>query len=154
MDRRAKVERSIVLKAPPAAVWAALTTPEDLSRWFGLEVVTLELRPGGRIVFRDPGGGLRRAIIETVDAPRRFIFRWLPALAPPAEEAREVWEEARTPGSIVELSLEEVPGGTELRVLETPWVPFDAPIRVTGPVYTAGPLADPLGAPPRILLSR
>ena len=146
MDRRTKVERSVVLPAAPPAVWAALTSAEELSRWFGMEVLTLELRPAGRIVFRDAGGGLRRAIIETVEAPVRFTFRWLPALA------RDDFGAGREPGSIVELVLEEVPGGTALSVVETPWVPFDEGVWTPGPVYTAGAMPDPMGAPPRILM--
>lgn len=146
MDKRSGVERSVVLPAAPAAVWAALTTAEELSRWFGLEVLTLELRAGGRIVFRDAQGRLRRAIIETAAAPVRFVFRWLPALAQGDFGAE------RTPGSTVELVLEEVPGGTALSVLETPWLPFDEGFWTSGPVYTSGIVADPMGAPPRIMM--
>lgn len=146
MDRRSRVERKVVLQAPPPAVWAALTTAEELSRWFGLEVLTLELRPGGRIVFRDPEGQLRRAVIETVEAPVRFVFRWLPALVRGDSGA------GRAPGSIVELVLEEVPDGTALSVVETPWVPLDEGSWTSGPVYTAGAVADPPGAPPRIMM--
>ena len=79
MYTRARVERQAVYPVGREEVWAAITRPQELSRWFGAEVVSLDLRPAGRIVVRDAGGASRRALIETVEAPRRFAFRWLPA---------------------------------------------------------------------------
>ena len=41
-----RIERSVELAHPPAKVWAALTTAEGLSAWFG-EKATIDLRPEG-----------------------------------------------------------------------------------------------------------
>ena len=41
-----RIERTVEIAHPPAAVWAALTTDEGLSAWFGNEA-TIDLRPGG-----------------------------------------------------------------------------------------------------------
>ena len=41
-----RIERTVELAAPPDRVWAALTTAEGLSAWFGNEA-TIDLRPGG-----------------------------------------------------------------------------------------------------------
>ena len=59
----------------------------------------------------------------------------------------------RRPGSRVEFILEEVPEGTALTVVETPWVPVGEPVHVA-PVFVGvpGSLPDPPTAPPRIML--
>ncbi|HEU5002939.1 MAG TPA: SRPBCC domain-containing protein [Actinomycetota bacterium] len=149
MDARAKVERRVVFTAGTWEVWAALTRPEKLSEWFGEEVVTLDLRPGGRLVFRDAAGHLRRAIIEVVDAPERFAFRWLPAPVAPGGQAPE-----RIPGSRVEFLVRPEEGGTSLTVVETPAVALPAPgemLPVPGPIVLAPPpaMVDPYGLPRR-----
>jgi uncharacterized protein YndB with AHSA1/START domain len=153
MDVRTRIEKRAVYSVGRWEVWAALTRPEELSRWFGSEVVSLDLRPGGRIVFRDADGGPHRALIEVVEAPARFAFRWLPA---PVRAGSQ-----RSPGSRVELLLEEVPGGTALTVVETPWVPLGDPVH-PAPIVVGAPGSypgshpgsppDPPGAPPRIML--
>jgi uncharacterized protein YndB with AHSA1/START domain len=158
MNSRARVEKRAVYPVGREEVWAAITRPGELSRWFGMEVLSLDLRPAGRIVFEDAGGTSRRALIEEVAAPCRFAFRWLPT---PAGAG------GRDPGSRVEFVLEEVPGGTALTVVETPSLAVGEIIPMAGPVVVAGSLLDPrpdlrpdprpdsmpdpLGAPPRIM---
>ena len=144
MRSRARVERRVVYPVGREEVWAAITRPEELSRWFGMEVVSLDLRPAGRIVFKDGGGTSRRALVEEVEAPCRFVFRWLPA---------PVGGPGHDPGSRVDFLLEEVPGGTALTVVETPSLAVGEMIPMVGPVFLAAStrdLPDPLGAPPRI----
>src|SRR5712691_5632926 len=146
MNRRARVEKRVVYPVGREEVWAAITRPEELSRWFGMEVVSLDLRPAGRIVFRDGGGTSRRALVEEVEPPWRFVFRWLPAPA---------GGPGRDPGSRVDFSLEEVPGGTALTVVETPSLAVGEMIPMGGPVFLAGSMPDPpdpIGAPPRIMV--
>jgi uncharacterized protein YndB with AHSA1/START domain len=146
MHPRARVEKRAVYPASREEVWAAITRPEELSRWFGMEVVSLDLRPAGRMVFEDAGGTSRRALVEEVEAPCRFAFRWLPT---PAGGM------GRDPGSRVEFVLEEVPGGTALTVVETPSLAVGELIPMVGPVFLAQSMPDPIGAPPRIMaLSR
>jgi len=149
MDARAKVERRVVFPVGAWEVWAALTRPDRLSEWFGEEVVTLDLRPGGRLVFRDARGQLRRAIIEVVDAPERFAFRWLPTRVLPGGLVPE-----RSPGSRVEFVLRPEESGTSLTVVETPPVALPVPgerIAVPGPIIVGAPpsLTDPYGLPRR-----
>ena len=45
MRSRARVEKRIVYPVGREEVWAAITRPEELSRWFGMEVVSFDLRP-------------------------------------------------------------------------------------------------------------
>jgi uncharacterized protein YndB with AHSA1/START domain len=143
MNPRARVEKRVVYPVGREEVWAAITRPEELSRWFGMEVVSLDLRPAGRIVFKDGGGTSRRALVEEVEPPCRFVFRWLPTPA---------GGPARDPGSRVDFFLEEVPGGTALTVVETPSLAVGEMIPMVRPVFLAGSMPDPVGAPPRIMV--
>jgi uncharacterized protein YndB with AHSA1/START domain len=101
------MERSIELTSDIQDVWAALTTPERLSSWFGASAVELELRPGGRITF-ERGDSRWRGLVEVVEPSRRFAFRWLPREGRAAERTRVVF------------LLEPTTTGTRLTVRETP----------------------------------
>ena len=46
-----RIERTVEIAHPPAEVWAALTTAEGLSAWFG-QVARIDLRPGGSAWMR------------------------------------------------------------------------------------------------------
>lgn len=65
------------LPHPPEAVWAALTDPERLARWFPFEV-TVDLVPGGTIGFHLPGESAPAAsgTVTDLDEPRLFGFTW------------------------------------------------------------------------------
>jgi uncharacterized protein YndB with AHSA1/START domain len=69
------VTRELVLPAPPAEVWEALTDSDRLEEWFANDV-ELDPEPGGEGVFRWEDGEIRRAHVEEVEAGRRFSFRW------------------------------------------------------------------------------
>ncbi|MER5326000.1 SRPBCC domain-containing protein [Streptosporangium roseum] len=103
------IERVVVLRHPIERVWAALTTAEGLSRWFG-SVAEIDLRPGGRAFFRwDDLDEESVATIAVVDPPHRFAFRWVIEGLP----------EADAPQTLVDFTLEPVPGGTRLRLVES-----------------------------------
>ncbi|MFB4289503.1 SRPBCC domain-containing protein [Nonomuraea sp. ATR24] len=103
------IERVMVLRHPVERVWAALTTAEGLSRWFG-SVAEIDLRPGGRAFFRwDDLGQESVATVAVVDPPRRFAFRWAIEGLPEDDAAR----------TLVEFTLEPVPEGTRLRLVES-----------------------------------
>ncbi|MEO3743321.1 SRPBCC family protein [Plantactinospora sp. B5E13] len=70
-----RIERR--LAHPPAKVWAAVTEPEHLRRWFPAEV-RLEPRPGGRIAFgfgKDPAAESVGSV-TAYEPPRLFAFSW------------------------------------------------------------------------------
>jgi uncharacterized protein YndB with AHSA1/START domain len=72
---RERIVRVVTLNAPLDDVWDAVIRPERLGAWFGAEV-ELEARPGSPIAFRMPDGSARRGVVEEVEPPRRFAFRW------------------------------------------------------------------------------
>ena len=98
-----EITRELVLPAPAEEVWEALTDPERLAEWFANDV-ELDLRTGGLGVFRWDNGEIRTAVVEEVDPPRRFGFRWTDV-----DEAE----------SEVLFELDEVPDGTRVTVRET-----------------------------------
>jgi uncharacterized protein YndB with AHSA1/START domain len=140
MDGRARVEKTVIYPVGRDEVWAALSQPEELSRWFGMEVLRLELWAAGRIVFRGEDGEQRRALIETVEAPERLAFRWLP-----------VPGHGPQPATRVELVLEDVAGGTALTVVEEPWLAVGEIIPMPGPIFMGRGPGDLAGGPPRVL---
>jgi uncharacterized protein YndB with AHSA1/START domain len=106
-----RVERAVLLPAPPDDVWRALSDPAELSEWFGA-TVALELRPGGRAVFRFPDGVVRRAAVELVVPQRSLVLRWLPFEVGPDGHTRPV------PPARLEFSLRADDSGTRLVVRE------------------------------------
>jgi uncharacterized protein YndB with AHSA1/START domain len=103
------IERELILPAPPERVWTALTRADQLSAWFGTEA-SVDLRPGGEVTFRWDGStgprGATRGVIETVEPPNRFAFRWQPS--------QDSVQTTR-----VEFTLEPHPDGTRLRLVES-----------------------------------
>jgi uncharacterized protein YndB with AHSA1/START domain len=103
-----RIERTVELTHPPATVWAALTTSEGLSAWFG-DRATIELRPGGAAQMTFKSGTTVEMRVERVEEPAVFGFTWrLPDL--PEDDPRRTY---------VEFALEAVGGGTRLRVVES-----------------------------------
>jgi uncharacterized protein YndB with AHSA1/START domain len=103
-----RIERTVELGHPPAKVWDALTTSEGLSAWFG-EKASIDPRPGrvGQITFAS--GLVVHMRVELIEEPVVFGFTWrVPGL--PEEDPRRTY---------VEFTLQPVPTGTLLRVVET-----------------------------------
>jgi uncharacterized protein YndB with AHSA1/START domain len=68
------IERDILIEAPAEVVWRTITEPNQMSQWFA-DRVDLVVAPGahGYMRFGDQGGPV---VVETVDPPNRFSFRW------------------------------------------------------------------------------
>ena len=114
-----QIEREIVIDAPVEVVWRTITEPDQISQWFA-DKVELEVKPGARgyMGFGEQGGPV---IVETVDPPTRFSFRW-------NHTAGE--EPAAGNSLLVEFSLADEGAHTRLRVVESglnalPWPDVD-----------------------------
>src|SRR5207248_1394631 len=101
------VTREIVLPAEADEVWEAITEPSRLADWFGADV-RLDLWPGGEAEFVGDDGDVRRGVVEEVDPGHKLAYRWWHADGEDDAASR------------VELTVEEVPSGTRLVVVETP----------------------------------
>ncbi len=97
------VERETLVEATPEEVWEALTDEDRLEEWMAPDV---ELDPveGGQIVVRD-GDDERSGTVETWEEGERFAFTW----SRPGEGE-----------SFVEFTIEALPGGSRVTVVETP----------------------------------
>lgn len=102
----AAVHRSVVLPVSRETAWEAVTDPEQLACWLADEV-ELEPREGGAARFRWDDGEDRVGVVDELSEQRRIAFRWQPA--DPREESGE---------SLVELTLDDVDGGTRISVVE------------------------------------
>jgi uncharacterized protein YndB with AHSA1/START domain len=103
-----RIERTIEVAHPPGRVWDALTTAEGLGTWFGHEA-TIDLRPGGPARMSWDDGHTVGMRVEVVEEPTVFGFTWqIEGL--PEDDPRRTY---------VEFTLEPVPAGTKLTVVET-----------------------------------
>jgi uncharacterized protein YndB with AHSA1/START domain len=68
------IEREVLIEAPIEIVWRTITEPDQMRQWFA-DQVDLVVAPGahGYLRFGDQGG---RIVVEAVDPPTRFSFRW------------------------------------------------------------------------------
>jgi uncharacterized protein YndB with AHSA1/START domain len=79
VDGRPAVRFERELRHPMEAVWAAVTRPEELARWFPCAVAFDALAAGAEITFtfpEDAGGEVMTGAVLRVDAPRRLAFTW------------------------------------------------------------------------------
>jgi uncharacterized protein YndB with AHSA1/START domain len=115
-ERTPWVERETLVEASPEEVWEALTDEDRLEEWMAPEV---ELDPfeGGEISVRD-GEDHRSGTVETMEESERFAFTW----SRPGEGE-----------SFVEFTLEPLPAGTRVTVVETPIGPTGMALGGWGP---------------------
>lgn len=119
-----RIERVLVLPVPRARVWAALTEPAQMARWFG-NLADFELRPGAPVRFGWEEHGIEPGRIEAVEPPRRFAFRWRPYPSDPALSFDDA------PGTLVEFTLEEGPDGTRLTLVESGFAALPPALRAS-----------------------
>ena len=97
------MERDTLVEASPEEVWEALTDEDRLEEWLAPDV-ELDPTEGGEIAVRD-GEEERAGTVETVEENERFAFTW----------SRQGEGE-----SFVEFTIEALPGGSRVTVVETP----------------------------------
>jgi uncharacterized protein YndB with AHSA1/START domain len=69
--------REMAIAASVEKVWAVLTEGELLNQWFGEADTEMDLRPGGKMVFRFKNGGVFSATVEKVETNKYFSYRVL-----------------------------------------------------------------------------
>jgi uncharacterized protein YndB with AHSA1/START domain len=72
-----EVRRSIVIDAPAHLVFAAVTDPAQIERWFAsIDDVTFEARVGGRVSFIDPAFGRAEGRVTAIEPNRRLVVEF------------------------------------------------------------------------------
>lgn len=111
-----RIEKRIVLRAPRARVWRAITTAEEFGTWFRVKLdgpfaagATLH----GRITSPGYEHLTVEMMVERVEPQRYFSYRWHPY---PNDPKRDYSTE---PTTLVEFTLEEAEEGTALTIVES-----------------------------------
>jgi len=111
-----RIERQILIKAPRKRVWRALTDTGEFSEWFRVKI-SGQFAPGrpisGPVLYPGYEHITWSVTVEKMEPERFFSWRWHPhAIDPKKDYSRE-------PTTLVAFDLEEVPGGTLLKVTES-----------------------------------
>jgi len=122
-----RIEKKVLLHAPRARVWKALTDAKEFGQWFGVKFDG-PFRAGQAISgaiapttadpavakLQQPYAGMRFDItIDRIEPERFFSFRWHPfAIDPKVDYSTE-------PTTLVEFTLEDAKDGVLLTVVES-----------------------------------
>jgi uncharacterized protein YndB with AHSA1/START domain len=111
-----RIEKSILLRAPRSRVWRALTDAEQFGQWFGVKLegpFTPGARLRGKILHKGYEHVPFEITVERMDPEQLFSWRWHPhAIHSDKDYSAE-------PATLVVFELEEVTGGTMLKVVES-----------------------------------
>lgn len=112
-----RIEREILLKAPRARVWRALSNAEEFGRWFGAALKGKTFAAGRRVQGQITYPGYEHLVfdvtIERMEPERLLSMRWHPAAVEPSVDY------SKEPTTLVVFELKEVEGGTLLRLVES-----------------------------------
>jgi len=122
-----RIQKEVLLRAPLARVWQAITDSKQFGSWFGVKF-SGPFKAGERIVgaiapttvdpkvaeMQKPYEGMKFDItIDRIEPQKLFSFRWHPfAIDPKVDYSNEK-------PTLVEFTLKEVPGGVMLTVTES-----------------------------------
>ena len=111
------IERKILLKAPLARAWRALSDAKEFGDWFGVDFKGKTFTVGkpvrGQITYPGYEHIVMEVFIERAVPERLVSWRWHPAAIDPAVDY------SQEPTTLVVFELEEGDGGVLLRVVES-----------------------------------
>ena len=111
-----RIEKKVVLRAPRSRVWRAIADAKEFGTWFGVRF-SGDFQPGtaieGTITTKGYEGFKFEITVERMEPERLLSFRWHPYAVDP-----KVDYSAETP-TLVVFELDEVSGGTQLKVVES-----------------------------------
>ena len=116
MSESNRIEKKILLKAPRARVWRALTNADEFGTWFRVKLegpFEVGKSVEGRITYPGYEHLVMKVTVERMDHETLFSYRWHPdAVDPNVDYSSE-------PTTLVEFRLEDAPGGTMLTLVES-----------------------------------
>ncbi len=111
-----RIEKKILLRAPRARVWRALTDTTEFGAWFHVRLegpFTIGESVKGKLTYPGYEHMTMEVTVERMDAEQLFSYRWHPyAVDPKVDYSSE-------PTTLVEFHLEETADGTLLTVVES-----------------------------------
>ena len=110
------IEKTIMLRAPKARVWRALTNADEFGTWFRVKLESgfaVGTTVTGKVTYPGYEHVTFSVNVERMDAERLFSLRWHPAAVDPKVDY------SKEPTTLVEFRLEEVKDGTMLTVVES-----------------------------------
>jgi uncharacterized protein YndB with AHSA1/START domain len=112
-----RIERKILLKAPLARVWRALSDAGEFGSWFGVDFKGKEFVVGkpvrGKVMYPGYEHITMEVLIEKIVPQRLLSWRWHPAAID------QTVDYSQEPMTLVVFEIEEVQGGTMLTVVES-----------------------------------
>ena len=113
-----RVEEQVLLRAPRARVWRALTNADELGAWFGVNLTGATIEPNAHLIGKITIPNYEHLTFDVTIAEmvpeRRFAWRWHPHAIDAAVDY------ATEPRTLVTFTLEDADGGgTLLRVVES-----------------------------------
>lgn len=111
-----RIEKKILLRAPLARVWRALTDAEEFGTWFRVKLQG-SFAPSARLVGHITYPGYEHLkmelTVEKMEPERLFSYRWHPYAVDPAVDY------SAEPTTLVEFHLTPTEEGTLLTVIES-----------------------------------
>ena len=112
-----RIAKEILLRAPLARVWRAISDPDEFGSWFRVDMSGVQFEPGkpvhGKMTYPGHEGTPFEMVVDRIEAPRLFSFRWHPYGIDPNRDYSD------EPMTLIEFALEEVADGTKLTVTES-----------------------------------
>jgi uncharacterized protein YndB with AHSA1/START domain len=111
-----RIEKTTIVRAPRARVWRALSSHEEFGRWFGV-IMDKPFTPGatihGKILDPKYAHMPFELTIDRIEPERLLSMRWHPYAHDPGVDY------SAEPTTLIEFTLDEVPDGTRLTVVES-----------------------------------
>jgi uncharacterized protein YndB with AHSA1/START domain len=122
-----RIEKKVLLRAPHARVWQAISDAKQFGTWFGVEFdgpfvagerITGRMSPTkvdpAVAKMQEPYAGMKfDYTVDRIEPMRLFSFRWHPfAIDQKVDYSKE-------PTTLVVFELDEVAGGTQLTITES-----------------------------------
>jgi uncharacterized protein YndB with AHSA1/START domain len=111
-----RVEKQIEIKAPLSRVWRAVTDYREFGTWFRVAMegpFVAGEKARGRITYPGKEHLVMTVTVQRIEPERLFSFTWHPyAIDPNVDYSGE-------PPTLVEFTLEPIPDGTRLTVVES-----------------------------------
>jgi uncharacterized protein YndB with AHSA1/START domain len=112
-----RIERKILLKAPRARVWRALSNAAEFGSWFGVDFKGKSFVAGkpvrGQVTYPGYEHIAMEVLIEKIVPEQILSWRWHPAAIDPSVDY------SQEPMTLVVFELKEEEGGTLLTVVES-----------------------------------